>query len=164
MEFFAGDADLAVKFQALLEPLVGEAHAVVGVAEVLDFHLLELARAEGEIARVDLVAERFAALRDAEGQFHPVGVQHVLVLAENRLRGLGPQIGDLVAGGTKIRLQHQVELAGLGEERAVVRVELGGSGDHFARFTQQHQVFQELFGGVGRGRLAGKRRQRGGRL
>jgi len=114
MQLLARDAHLAVKLQALLEPFVGEPHAVVGMAEILDFHLLELARAEGEIARVDFVAERFAALGDAKGQLHPVGIQHVFVLAKDRLRGLRPQIGDLVAGGPEVGLEHQVELPRFG--------------------------------------------------
>ena len=37
-----------------------------GVAEELDLHLLELARAEGAVLRRDLVAERLADLGDAE--------------------------------------------------------------------------------------------------
>ena len=40
---------------------------VAGRDEVLDLHLLELARAEDEVARRDLVAERLADLRDAKG-------------------------------------------------------------------------------------------------
>ena len=39
---------------------------VVRRDEVLDLHLLELARAEDEVARRDLVAERLADLRDPE--------------------------------------------------------------------------------------------------
>src|SRR5207249_7304816 len=39
--------------------------------EKLQLHLFELARAKGEIARVDLVAERFANLTNAERQLLP---------------------------------------------------------------------------------------------
>ena len=50
---------------------VGELHAFVRVAEVFDFHLLELAGAEGEIARVDFVPEGLADLGDTEGDLQP---------------------------------------------------------------------------------------------
>ena len=86
------------------------------------------------------------------------------------MRGLRPQIGDLVSGGTEVRLQHQVELAGFGEKRPVVGVVLGGSNNPFARFTKENQVFQDFLGGIGlgRSRLAdirtGQRRHRSGWL
>src|SRR5688572_22165454 len=44
---------------------------LLGVAEELDLHLLELARAKREVARRDLVAEGLAGLRDAERNLHP---------------------------------------------------------------------------------------------
>ena len=68
----------------------------VRLDEKFQFHLLELARAEGEIARRDLVAERLADLRDAERHFLPRGFQHIFELRENRLRGFRAEIGDVV--------------------------------------------------------------------
>jgi hypothetical protein len=79
-------------------------------------------------------------------------------LAENRLRGLRAEVGDLVAGRAEIRLQHQIELARLGEQRAVFRVESRGSGEFLATFFGQfeflwrdllvgHQLRVELAGG-----------------
>ena len=85
------------------------------MAEVLDLHLLKLTRAEDVVARVDFVAERLADLRDAEGQLHAAGIEHIFVLHENRLRSLRSQISDLLAGCAEIGLQHQVELTRLGE-------------------------------------------------
>src|SRR5689334_10804600 len=46
----------------VLEPL----HVGAGLDEELHLHLLELARAENEIARGDFIAERFSDLRDPE--------------------------------------------------------------------------------------------------
>ena len=63
--------------------------------EKFQFHLLELARAEGEIARRDFVAERLADLRDAERDFLPRRFQHIFELRENRLRGFGAEISDV---------------------------------------------------------------------
>jgi hypothetical protein len=57
----------------VLEPLqIG-----VGLAEELQLHLLELAGAEDEVARGDLVAEGLADLADAEGQLAPGGALDV---------------------------------------------------------------------------------------
>ena len=69
--------------------------ASLGMAEELDLHLLELARAEGEVARVDLVAEALADLGDAEGELDPAGVEDVLEVGEDALGGLGAQVGDV---------------------------------------------------------------------
>ena len=57
VKFFFIEADGLVEGEAICEPFVGEAEAVPGAAEVFDLHLLEFTRAEGEVARVDLVAE-----------------------------------------------------------------------------------------------------------
>jgi hypothetical protein len=51
--------------------------------------LLELARAKGEIARINLVPKRFPDLRDAERQLLARHIQHILELHENRLRRFG---------------------------------------------------------------------------
>ena len=48
-----------------------------GRQKVLDFHLLELARAEGEVAGRDFVAKRLADLRDAKRQLFAPGSLHV---------------------------------------------------------------------------------------
>ena len=66
------------------------------MAEELDLHLLELARAEGEIPRRDLVAKALADLGDAEGDLHPRAVHHVLEVDENALGGFGPQEGRVL--------------------------------------------------------------------
>jgi hypothetical protein len=84
--------------------------------EVLDLHLLELARAEGEVAGRDLVAEGLADLRDPEGELAAHGVQHVAEVHEDPLRRLGAQVGQprIVAGVDRAHggLEHQVEGAG----------------------------------------------------
>src|SRR5262249_15582267 len=83
----------------------------------LDLHLLELAGAEDEVARSDLVAEGLADLPDAEGQLAPHGLGYVVEVDEDALRRLRPQIGE---GGVLLHrahegLEHEVELAGRGE-------------------------------------------------
>src|SRR5438046_10010556 len=62
--------------------------------EEFQFHLLELAGAEGEIARCDFVAKRLADLRDAERDFHSRGIEHVFELREDGLGSFGAEIGN----------------------------------------------------------------------
>ena len=91
----------------VLVPLLG----LVRRDEELDLHLLELARAEDEVAGRDLVAEGLADLRDPERRLLAGELQDVLEVDEDPLRGLGPQ-EDLGAGlldRAHVGLEHQVE-------------------------------------------------------
>ena len=92
-------------------PLLVEARRVLRPGEVLKLHLLELARAEDEVARSDLVAERLADLRDAERQAPAGGLLNVLEVHEDCLSGLRAKPGDRcrVLHGTDERLEHEVE-------------------------------------------------------
>ena len=86
-------------------------------AEELQLHLLELADAEDEVARRDLVAEALADLADAERQLAAGRAGDVREVDEDALRGLRAQI-DLVArilGHALMGLEHHVELADAGE-------------------------------------------------
>ncbi len=111
------DAQVDVPVVAAVAPILVPGARLAGMAEELHLHLLELARAEGEVPRRDLVAEALADLRDAEGNFHPRAVEHVLEVDEHPLGRLRPQEGrPLFAGqGADDRLEHQVEFARLGE-------------------------------------------------
>src|SRR5262245_53662497 len=87
------------------------------MAEELELGLVELARAEGEVSRRDLVAEGGACVADAEGHLDARRVHDVLELDEDALSGFGAEVGLVVLGrgGADVGLEHQVELAGLGE-------------------------------------------------
>ena len=91
--------------------------AVFGRHEELHLHLLELARAEDEVAGRDLVAERLADLRDAERRLLARRRLHVGEVDEDALRGLRAQVRDrrVVLHRADEGLEHQVELARLGE-------------------------------------------------
>src|SRR5690606_34587581 len=80
----------------------------------LELALLELARAEREVARVDLVAERLADLGDPERDLLARALPHALEVEEDRLAGLGAQVGGgrRVLLGADEGLEHQVEVAG----------------------------------------------------
>ena len=69
---------------------------LVGPDEKLQFHLLEFAGAEGEIAGVDLVAKGLADLADAEGNFLARHFEHVFELGKNRLGGFRAQPGHVL--------------------------------------------------------------------
>src|ERR1044072_7331552 len=91
---------------------------VAGANEVLHLHLLELARAEDEVAGRDLVAERLSNLRDAEGNLPAHGRLHVEEVDEDALRRLGAEIGErrgvvLVRDRADGRAEHEVERARL---------------------------------------------------
>jgi len=60
------------------------------LAEILDLHLLEFARAEGEVTGRDLVAEYFADLRDAKGACGASPAARCEI-GEDALRGLRAQ-------------------------------------------------------------------------
>ena len=102
------------------------------MAEELDLHLLELARAEGEVSWCDLVAKALADLADAKRDPHTAAIDDVLEVDKDALRRLWTQEGDalLTPQGAEGGLEHQVELAGLGQrvERLGVRPKdlLGG--------------------------------------
>ena len=100
------------------------------MAEELDFHLLELAGAEGEVPRRDLVAEALADLGDAERHPHPGAVQDVFEVDEHSLGGFRPEEGGVVLAAHRAddRLEHEVEFPRLGEgaERLGVGAKDGG--------------------------------------
>src|SRR5271154_5951844 len=96
----------------------------VRLDEKFQFHLLELARAEGEIARRDLVAERLADLRDAERDALPRRFQNIFELRENRLRGFGAEISNAVFAfnRTDISFEHQVEWPRFSQKGAILGI------------------------------------------
>ncbi len=116
------DAEAHVPVEALLLPVLVPVRVLAGLDEELHFHLLELARAEEEVARRDLVAERLADLRDAERQLLARGVEHVREVHEHALGGLGTQEHDVrvLLDGPHEGLEHQVELPRLGELAAAL--------------------------------------------
>jgi hypothetical protein len=87
------------------------------IDEELHLHLLELACAEDEVPRGDLVPERLADLRDPKGNLLPRALLHVEKVHEDSLRRLRSEIDDRrrVLDRPHERLEHEVELSGLGE-------------------------------------------------
>src|SRR3989344_2816210 len=97
---------VAVAYFKLMDRLRGNSHGLIermyalpphlecalpfrGTYKIFDFHLLEFARTENEIARSNLVAECFSYLRDAEGQLGVKGVDDILEIGKNSPGGLG---------------------------------------------------------------------------
>ena len=88
---------------------------VVGVHEMLNLRLRELAHAEQTLARRDLVAEGLADLRRRKGELAAVVVQQVAKVDEDALRGFRAHEPSLLAGRADLRGEHQVERVGRGE-------------------------------------------------
>src|SRR5262245_6177452 len=93
------------------------------MAEELDLHLFELATAERVVARVDLVAESLADLRDAERQLHPIAVEHVLEVGEDTLSGLWSEIRlvRFITDSARVSFQHEIELPRFAEFALALR-------------------------------------------
>src|SRR5213080_5609179 len=111
------ETEVRVPAQALLAPVLEPRIVVTGPHEELELHLLELARAEEEVAGRDLVAERLADLRDAEGDLQTRRLDDVAEVDEDSLRRLRTEIRDVrrVLHRTDVRLEHEVELPRLGQ-------------------------------------------------
>ena len=111
------DAEAQQPVLAVVLPVAEPLQVGAGLAEELALHLLELAGAEGEVARGDLVAEGLAHLADAEGQLAAGGALDVGKVDEDALRGLGAEVagGRAVLGDADGGLEHQVELTDGGE-------------------------------------------------
>jgi hypothetical protein len=124
------DTEVGVPGHALGAPVLVPAGAVLGGHEELELHLLELARAEDEVGRGDLVPEALAHLGDAERWFLAARLEHIGEVHEHALGRLRPQVhlGAFALDGTGVGLEHEVEGPGLGEAvpgpavRAHVRV------------------------------------------
>ena len=111
------DAEAQQPVLAVVLPVAEPLEVGAGLAEELALHLLELAGAEGEVARGDLVAESLAHLTDAEGQLAAGGALDVGKVDEDALRRLGAEVagGRAVLGDADGGLEHQVELTDGGE-------------------------------------------------
>src|SRR5215211_1061769 len=107
--FFETEAQIPV--EALLDPVLVPFGIRAWLHEELHLHLLELARAEYEVARCDLVPERLPDLGDPERYLDPAGLQDVLEVDEDPLRRLGPKVRDVLRAlyGPGVGLEHQVE-------------------------------------------------------
>ena len=76
---------------AVFNPCIKVLVRFVGVHEVFDFHLLEFAGAEDEVAGGDLVAECLTDLPDTEGRAFTGRGYHVVEVHEDALRSFGAQ-------------------------------------------------------------------------
>src|SRR5690606_19816037 len=78
LEVLGANAERHVPPIASVSPIAVPIGRFLRPTEELDLHLLELAAAEREVARIDLVAERLADLSDAERQPHSRRDEHGL--------------------------------------------------------------------------------------
>src|SRR5215469_10529901 len=115
----APNAVIDIPVEPFIDPVFEPSRLVsrIRLNEKFHLHLLELARAKNEIARRDLVAERFAYLRHTERQLHALRIHYVGKAEKDALGGLGAQIYLVraVLHRTHEGLEHQVEAACLGQ-------------------------------------------------
>src|SRR5438093_10815505 len=106
--------------------------------EVLHLHLLELACAEEEVPRSDLVPERLADLRDSERRLSAGDLEDVLEVDEDALCGLRAKkrLRARLLDRADPRLEHEVELARFRE------IALGGLARVLARFASARGLAQ----------------------
>src|SRR5882724_12000277 len=90
MQVVARDADVLIELEPLFQPVIQPLHSLLCPAKIFQLHLLELARPEGKITRIDFVTKGFANLRDAEWQLLARDFEDVFKLNEDGLRSLGP--------------------------------------------------------------------------
>ena len=116
-EIVARHAEIIEELLAVILPVFEPFEVGAGFAEKLQLHLLKLADTEDKVAGRDLVAERLADLTDAEGELLARGARNVLEVDEDPLRRLGAeiQLGGGILSDTLIGLEHQIELADVGE-------------------------------------------------
>ncbi len=115
-----GDPEVDVPAVPLVDPVLVPLLVLARLDEELHLHLLELAGAEDEVARRDLVAEALADLGDAERRLLPAAGHHVREVQEDALRGLRAQVVQpgLVLDHAQERLEQAGELARLGPRAA----------------------------------------------
>src|SRR5215212_4356759 len=109
--------EVQVPVEALVDPVLVPLLIRAGLDEELHLHLLELARAEDEVARCDLVPKRLPDLGDPERHLHAARLQHVFEVDEDPLRRLGPQVSYVLGAldGPCVGLEHQIEGSDRGE-------------------------------------------------
>ena len=110
------DAEVGVPVPALVDPVLVPLLVGARLDEELHLHLLELAGAEDEVARRDLVAEALAGLGDAERRLLAGVVEHVQEVDEDALGGLRTQVVQplLVLDRAEVGLEQPGELLRLG--------------------------------------------------
>ncbi len=109
------DAEAGVPVHARLDPGLVPLLIRAGGDEELHLHLLELARAEDEVAGRDLVAEALADLTDAERRLLAGGRHDLGEVDEDALRGLGAEVVESFFGldRAEVGLEQAVEHARL---------------------------------------------------
>ena len=139
-----GEQPVVAERAPVVEPLKVGAR----LAEEFELHLLELAHAEDEVARRDLVAEGLADLADAERELFARGALDVIEVDEDALRGLGAEVDGVlcVLGHALERLEHEVKLTDIGE----VVLAAGGAGDVVLFDKVLHLLLGEGVDGLGK--------------
>ncbi len=111
------NAQFLVVGPAAFPPGVEPFFVGAGFYKELHFHLLKFAGAENKVFGNNFVPEGLADLGDAEGNFHPVGLDDVFIVYIDALGSFGAKINNTgaVLYGSDVGLEHEVKLAGVSE-------------------------------------------------
>src|SRR6266850_375192 len=111
------DAKAEIPVEACFPPMLEPLHGGVGFDEELHLHLLELTGAKDEVAWGDFIAEGFADLGDAEGDFLARWLLYITKIDVAPLRGFRPQVDacPLFLHGANVGLKHQIEQPRFGQ-------------------------------------------------
>src|SRR5690242_13749950 len=155
MQILTTDAETLEPLEIQLNPFINELEVFgVGLDEILHLHLLKLARAQNEIARRDLVPERFTDLRNSKRQLAPHRSLHAEKVDKDSLRSFRAQIRErgwivLFRVRAEKRAKHHVEIARLGEvRRTAVRTlpfDLVRAHSRFALTTVNERIVERRF-------------------
>src|SRR5215204_7440548 len=108
---------LSIPIHALFTPILEPFIIGTRFDEELHFHLLEFTGAEDEIPWCDLVAKRFANLRDPERRFETARLLDIEKVDEHALCGLWSQkrYRRLIFNRSYKGLKHEIELTHISE-------------------------------------------------
>ncbi|ELZ73756.1 hypothetical protein C457_00685 [Haloferax prahovense DSM 18310] len=122
----------------------------LGVDEVLQFGLRELAGADDALPRRNLVAVGAADLRHAEREAIARVLLDARELHEDALRRLGAEVAGRRGAGSDVRLEHEVEVLDrlAGEVRAAGRTDEAEVGDFLRRLLGRQCLRVLQFGVV----------------
>ena len=141
------DPDALVPVHPLLEPTVILHFVAPRLHKILHLHLFKLPHPEDKLPGNHLIPERFSDLGNAKRHLNTRGIEHILIVYKNPLRGFRPQIDTVISilcDGAVMSFKHQVKLPHLGpvESPGVGRVDL-------LIHDNIIEIFAEPFSGAG---------------
>ena len=158
-----GDSEIDVPAITLGAPVLVPLLRIFRRNEELELHLFELTGTEDKVSGCDFISKRLADLRNTKRWLLATGLQHVRKVDEHSLCSFRTQVRHRRIGfdGTSVCLEHQVEIARLGEGvllaarrtgRGVDKLVLTETLMTFATINERISEVLEMAGGFPNGR------------